>query len=436
MEWYQKRTNKLLKKYLSGKANGAEKKELDGLLMLSDEEALYRFVDEVNKQKGLQGDVTEDLDINAIIARSDKRHTHRRMLWSAAAIVGVFIMLMAGLFVIKKSNLVLEEQRRVVGPCSPAKFNPELDSRYFTCDIEIKDVFQKKLDGKDLGTVLRFNNIEFLQKHKGVLQIVDHTDRRASRSEQRYLTLHTPPKRQFTLLLPDGISIRLDGGSRLQYLLNSSDTSMVYCRLEGQALVTVPKMQQGKPFVLENYNSQLFTLGAQYVIRSEIGYTRAVRLEGEVSLATRQNPRAVVLEENCNAMEVYSLMEGKDKGELKDSFSLASIDRATALNWTKSIRRYNDVSVRVFMLEMERWYGFKIESMKCLPADRHITSSVCQEASLEEVFAAVEKSGVAIYHKSGMWTFCPPAGKLDRDLENITHSHYSIPSPRFASFWR
>lgn len=413
MEWYQKRTNKLLKKYLSGRADEAEQKELEGLLMLSDKEALYRFVEDANGQKETQEvDTATNLDIKAILARGEKRRTRTHMQMAAAAIVGILVLLTAGLWVTKKTDNPLEERNGTIGSCSPALFNPELDRRYFACDIEIKDLFQKKLDNKGLGTVVRFNNIEFLQKKPGVLQVVDHTDRRTTRSGERYLTLHTPPRRQFTLSLPDGTTIRLDGGSTLHYLLNPVDTSMVYCRLEGQAFVKVPEKPQGKPFVLENYNSQLFTLGAEYAVRSEIGYTRAVRLEGEVSLATMEKPKAVPLEETCNTMEVYSLREGKE--QVRDSFALTSLDRATALNWTKSVRRYNNMSLRVFMLEMERWYGFRIESMRCLPKDRRITTSVCQEASLEEVFVSVEKSGVAIYHRDGMFTFCPPAGRLDK----------------------
>lgn len=434
MEWYRKRTNKLLKKYLSGKANEAEKKELEGLLMLSDEEVLYRFVEEADKQKETSDvNTSTDLDIKAIMARGHRLRVRRRLL-TAAAIMGFLVLLTAGLFVTRKSADLLEEQSRVIGPCSPALFNPELDRRYFACDIAIKDLFQKKLGNRDLGTVVRFNNIEVLQKHPGVLQIVDHTDRYAPHSEERYLTLHTPPRRQFTLMLPDGTTIRLDGGSRLHYLLNGTDTSVVYCRLEGQAFVKVPERQQGKVFILENYNSQLMTRGAEYAVRSEVGYTRAVRLEGDVSLATMEKPKAVPLEGTHNTMEVYSLREGKE--QVRDSFAWMSMDRGTALNWTRSIRHYKDVSLRVFMLEMERWYGFRIESMRCLPADRRITTSVCQGASLEEVFAAVEKSGVAIYHRNGMFTFCPPAGRLDKRLDNIAHSHPDMQPSRLAFSWQ
>ncbi|QES87363.1 DUF4974 domain-containing protein [Rhizosphaericola mali] len=49
------------------------------------------------------------------------------------------------------------------------------------------------------------------------------------------------------------------------------------------------------------------------------------------------------------------------------------------------------MSIRTFLLEMERWYGFTIESVSYLPKDRKISAAICQGATLEEVFAAVSK---------------------------------------------
>ncbi len=428
MRWIEKRKKKLFNKWLHHTITPSELRELDMLRHLKDDEILLAFLDQLEKENPTENDFLEyeqDIETNIITRQINNTVVFRkvqRILLSCACIVLLVVIVIA--FFRYSSNKQHVEEVFVGKTCSPLMLNTDLPREFFACEIEIKELFQKRLDGKNLGKEFRINNLKLAQKQPGVLYVSQDSGKYLSPSKDQFLTIYTPPKRQFIVVLPDNTTIRLDGGSRLHYLLNEKDTSITYCRLEGQAYVKVNKKKEGQLFVLDNYNSQLLTDEGAYVVRSEIGYSRAIRLSGDVAIATKQSPQAIHLKKKKNMQEVYSFKEGTMS--VRDSFVSAHMDSITALSWTQSIRRYNDISLRNFMLEMERWYGFKIESIQCLPKELDISAAVCHDAPMEDVFAVVARKGVTIYQNNGMFTFCPPAGRLQNHKTDVTRQSQTI----------
>lgn len=420
MRWIEKRKEILFDRLLNHTITPSELRELDLLCHLKDDDTLLAFLDKLEKDHLHENNSLpqeSNVDMGALLQQIKNKELFRkrqRILLCCACMVLVVVIVVA--FFHYGSNKEEVEEVFVGKDCSPLVPNRDLPREFFACDVEIKDLFQKRIDNQDMGVVVNFNNVELSQKLPGVLQLAVRSDKRFTSSENRFVTLTTPPKRQFILSLPNGVTIRLDGGSRLHCLLNGKDTTVTYCRLEGQAYVNVPANGEKKLLIMENYNSQLLTCGGEYTVRSELGYTKAIRLRGDIFLATLQSPEAKPLEMHNNMMEVYTV--NGTKGNKRDSLALASQDEATAIHWTQSIRHYKDVSLRAFMLEMERWYGFRVESVTCLPKDIKISAAVCHDATLPEVLAAVSKKGVTIYQNNGMFTFCPPAGKLIKSINN------------------
>ncbi|QES88072.1 FecR family protein [Rhizosphaericola mali] len=423
MPWIEKRKEILFDKLLKRTITASELRELDLLGHLKDDDTILEHLDKWQNQSLSENDglpKTSDIDIESLVGQIRQKKTYRkkiRVLLSCAC-MGLFVILLV-LFSNYNFNEQQEPEVFIGKNCSILAPDRDLDQKYFACDIEMKNLFQKRLDNKFLGGVFRFNNLEFSQQPTGILKLSIRANVHFNFPQNSFVTISTPPKRQVIISLPSGLYIRLDGGSKLHYLINPKDSAVIYCRLEGQAYVKFPENNGGKMLALENYNSQILTYGGEFMVRSEYGYSKAVRLNGEVSLATLQEPKGKPLTQRKNMMEVYHINEAKNK--IRDSFTYSSLETTTALNWTKTVRHYNNVSIRTFLLEMERWYGFTIESVSCLPKDRKISAAICQDATLEDVFAAVSKKGITIYQNNGMYTFCPPAGRLKKQINNVTY---------------
>lgn len=86
-------------------------------------------------------------------------------------------------------------------------------------------------------------------------------------------------------------------------------------------------------------------------------------------------------------------------------------DVREALVWTKATRQYRNISLRQFVLDMSRWYGFTVENPHCIPGQVRINTSICYRASQQQVYAEIRKAGIAVYEKGDMISFCNPAKK-------------------------
>ncbi|NGF55819.1 hypothetical protein G5B00_04770 [Parapedobacter sp. SGR-10] len=83
------------------------------------------------------------------------------------------------------------------------------------------------------------------------------------------------------------------------------------------------------------------------------------------------------------------------------------INFESAIVWTKVVRRYDNIPLRAFVEEMSRWEGFTIKDWRCIPEDKVVTAAVCYRNDREQVFAAIRNSGVQLWVKEQMLSFCP-----------------------------
>lgn len=87
-------------------------------------------------------------------------------------------------------------------------------------------------------------------------------------------------------------------------------------------------------------------------------------------------------------------------------FYTMTADYDKAIRWSKAVRVYEDASLRDFVVEMSRWYGFKVKNVHCIPDQRRISESVCYRLKEKEIFALIRQDGTKMVKRDDLLSFC------------------------------
>jgi hypothetical protein len=178
-------------------------------------------------------------------------------------------------------------------------------------------------------------------------------------------------------------------------------------QISGEAHIEMP--DKGKPrLIVETCNSQLQTVGSDFAVCALPGYTKATLISGSLVTFSRGGMHSKVLD--CRGDQTIVKSYATTHNAKGDSiFFKRNSNVRQALVWTKATRHYRNVSIREFVLDMSRWYGFRVENPNCIPGQLRINTSICYRASQQQVYAEIRKAGIAVYEKGGMISFCNPA---------------------------
>lgn len=223
----------------------------------------------------------------------------------------------------------------------------------------------------------------------------------------------THPYQQCLVRLPDSTEVRLDAGSVLEYPLWNLDRDTTFLRLGGQAWVRLGEKEKSREtavkLIVGTPNAQLQMAAGAYTVLAERGETRAVLLDGRAVMFGRQGDeqQEMVIPGDDVTMKTVRTKDGT----IQTTTAIACTGEEEALGWTRMRRTYRNTSVREFVADMSRWYGFKIENMNCVPEGLRITATVCYRAPVTEVYAQLSAADVFMVEKDGMISFCGP--KID-----------------------
>lgn len=220
----------------------------------------------------------------------------------------------------------------------------------------------------------------------------------------------TPARRQHIIKLPGSISVYLNAESSLKLPFISTGKDSCYVQISGEAFIEVPEQRKPGKLIVETSNSQLQTVGGNFAVFARSGFTKATLTRGSLATLSRQGIHSKALD--CPGDQTVVRSYATTNNAITDSiFFRRNADVGEALVWTKATRNYRNVSLRQFVMDMSRWYGFKVESLNCIPGQLRINTSICYRASRQEVYSEIRKAGVTVYEKKEGISFCNPAKK-------------------------
>ncbi len=404
----------LIKKYIEGSMTGVELERLKACWKIYEEDELLHMTAEVLRAMGKQepGDTLEGWEPDFAKIINDAQTTQRnKKIWLYSKITGAACLLMVIVAVVNHFIIEQWSGSNTTGGCGDMPFRSEIPKSEFACTIRWGDSTVLTVDSSATGLVTRVNNFGVRVEGPGILAltrlpVTTSTDT----TKGLFIEVLTPVRRQYIIKLPGSISIRLNAGSSLKLPFISTGRDTCYMQISGEAYIEVPGKGKPERLIAETSNSQLQTAGGDFAIFALPGYTKASLIRGRAATLSRGGIHNKVLD--CPGDQTVVKSYDKTNNAKADSiFFRRNIDIREALVWTKATRNYRNVSLRQFVVDMSQWYGFKVESLNCIPEQLRINASICYRASPQEVYSEIRRAGITVYEKREGISFCNPAKK-------------------------
>ncbi len=256
-----------------------------------------------------------------------------------------------------------------------------------------------------VGRLAVYGDVVVARHTDGLLVIEAALQGTVSKQEGEIL-ISTAAMQQCVIQLPNGARVRLDAQSSLRYPLQQA-ISDVTVRTNGYALIDMPKRNDTVPLVMKTDNGYLkMSVGILNLIAVK-GWTQATLGSGEAILTADSTNKEVKL--NCRGAEgLLVRMQNTLDNRIKDSlFYSRDADFERDSRWARAVRKYEGASLREYIVEMSRWYGFKVKDIHCIPTEPVIDATVRYTATKEEMLAAVQQEGIKVHRREDLISFCP-----------------------------
>jgi len=175
-------------------------------------------------------------------------------------------------------------------------------------------------------------------------------------------------------ILSDGSQIWLNSGSNITFKSQSHDR--VELELHGEALFYVIH-NDDRQFVVNLGDLQVMDLGTRFNLRNynQDNEVLATLIEGEIAVSDNTHAFSEQLRPG------QQLRYNKDDG----SYLLEKIDTTYVGAWKDEKFRFVDKALRDIAIDIENWYGVKVEFKNKKLADEHFTGVIQKSTSVKQV---------------------------------------------------
>ena len=376
----------LMRKFLLGEANEAERKELEKRLAeCPDLKKVYEQLQNGETLKAAFGEYKDYSSKKAYqsflqkIGRMEKKERKpsiSRVWWYAAAAV---IVLAAGLsFYMSNFYSAVEEKRVLIQPGTQ-------QAQLTLPDGSIIDV-----DKKEVNVVVDGIQVKYKE---GVLSYqttaaTQHEEKNVEEQPEKSNELVIPRGGENTVILADGTTVHLNAGSKLTYPVRFTGKCRIVA-LEGEAYFDVVENEE-HPFVVQTRFGEVTVLGTAFNVNAYVNasacYTTLVR--GKVQFSA---PNA----------EVITLLPGEQAIVSANGSEKRAVDLEEYVGWVEGLYVFNNRSLGEIMETFERWYDIQVyyetENL------RNITysGSLKRYGTINSFLEALELTGDLTYKISG-----------------------------------
>ena len=405
---------KIIRRSLEGKLSGRDAALLKAAQLIYEEDKLLEVemgvLEEMAAEcsKGVPGQ--QSIDAGAIIRAERKQYIRLLLTRGIRVCAGI-----AAVWLIGWSTLAINEWRaaRTVPSAYEKLVLPgnRIPASEFACTVHWGAEVSVPVGKGETGLVHRFGDAELWRRDDGVLEVVLLPSQfAASAGQQPDIRVVTGAQQQCVVRLPDKSLIRLDAGSSLSFPMENRGAPNMEINLVGRALVEVRRDADQRPqtLVLHTANGWLETREGEFTVLANRTDTRVVLLRGRVDgqfpiddgyrVLTRMGDQ-VTYDRCCTDAEGNMTMKLSD---------VTQVDPRKAVAWTTKTLTYRNVSMRAFVLEMDRKYDLRVKSVSCIPEQATVTASIHYDDPLEKVFGYIREAGIPMYKSNGLISFCGP----------------------------
>lgn len=375
----------LMRKFLLGEANEAERKELEKRLAeCPDLKKVYEQLQNGETLKATFGEYKDYSSKKAYqsflqkIGRMEKKERKpsiSRVWWYAAAAV---IVLAAGLsFYMSNFYSAVEEKRVLIQPGTQ-------QAQLTLPDGSIIDVDKKEVNVVVDGVQVKYK--------KGVLSYqptvtTQHEEESTEEKPVKSNELVIPRGGENTVILADGTTVHLNAGSKLTYPVRFAGKRRVVA-LEGEAYFDVVK-DETRPFIVQTHLGEVTVLGTAFNINA---YTDAsvytTLVHGKVQFSS-------------SSIGTIILSPGEQAVVSANGSEKRMVDLDEYVGWVDGRYVFNNRPLGEIMQTFERWYDIQVYYETPHLRDITYSGSLKRYGTINSFLDALELTGDLTYKISG-----------------------------------
>ena len=375
----------LMRKFLLGEANEAERKELEKRLAeCPDLKKVYEQLQNGETLKAAFGEYKDYSSKKAYqsflqkIGRMEKKERKpsiSRVWWYAAAAV---IVLAAGLsFYMSNFYSAVEEKRVLIQPGTQ-------QAQLTLPDGSIIDVDKKEVNVVVDGVQVKYK--------KGVLSYqptvtTQHEEESTEEKPVKSNELVIPRGGENTVILADGTTVHLNAGSKLTYPVRFAGKRRVVA-LEGEAYFDVVK-DETRPFIVQTHLGEVTVLGTAFNINA---YTDAsvytTLMQWKISFSSSSIDTIIL----SPAGQTVVSANGSEK---------RMVDLDEYVGWVDGRYVFNNRPLGEIMQTFERWYDIQVYYETPHLRDITYSGSLKRYGTINSFLDALELTGDLTYKISG-----------------------------------
>ena len=375
----------LMRKFLLGEANEAERKELEKRLAeCPDLKKVYEQLQNGETLKAAFGEYKDYSSKKAYqsflqkIGRMEKKERKpsiSRVWWYAAAAV---IVLAVGLsFYMSNFYSAVEEKRVLIQPGTQ-------QAQLTLPDGSIIDVDKKEVNVVVDGVQVKYK--------KGVLSYqptvtTQHEEESTEEKPVKSNELVIPRGGENTVILADGTTVHLNAGSKLTYPVRFAGKRRVVA-LEGEAYFDVVK-DETRPFIVQTHLGEVTVLGTAFNINA---YTDAsvytTLVHGKVQFSS-------------SSIGTIILSPGEQAVVSANGSEKRMVDLDEYVGWVDGRYVFNNRPLGEIMQTFERWYDIQVYYETPHFRDITYSGSLKRYGTINSFLDALELTGDLTYKISG-----------------------------------
>ena len=375
----------LMRKFLLGEANEAERKELEKRLAeCPDLKKVYEQLQNGETLKAAFGEYKDYSSKKAYqsflqkigrMEKKERKHSISRVWWYAAAAV---IVLAAGLsFYMSNFYSAVEEKRVLIQPGTQ-------QAQLTLPDGSIIDVDKKEVNVVVDGVQVKYK--------KGVLSYqptvtTQHEEESTEEKPVKSNELVIPRGGENTVILADGTTVHLNAGSKLTYPVRFAGKRRVVA-LEGEAYFDVVK-DETRPFIVQTHLGEVTVLGTAFNINA---YTDAsvytTLVHGKVQFSS-------------SSIGTIILSPGEQAVVSANGSEKRMVDLDEYVGWVDGRYVFNNRPLGEIMQTFERWYDIQVYYETPHLRDITYSGSLKRYGTINSFLDALELTGDLTYKISG-----------------------------------
>lgn len=257
------------------------------------------------------------------------------------------------------------------------------------------------------GLIKKENGFEIYKWPDGIIEfkMINLEDKK---NEKGYYIISTSNGQQYRIILPDSTRVRLNAASSIRFPVSFS--SHHFIEVTGEAFIDVPQSIMDSLFI-QTKDANLVVTGTELNINTYNLGTIATLFNGKMEL--RSGSQFTLLKPGEQALTAAYGFYRKDS-----AIVVKKVDTSIVKSWMGPQRKYTEITLQEFVLEMGRLYDFEIVNINCV-SKKLVSVYMCYNKPMEELFSLFNQMGLRFNYAEKKIRFCPPVYQTKKHLSQM-----------------